>query len=77
MVERDALVESPVVKQLVDGEGLAYLGRSRRLLIDEATDTVQLDRGRFLAPPATWIDGSRLMREYVQQLKAPSGREAL
>ena len=52
LAEKDAVVGPTIVKQLVDGEGFAYLGRSHRLLIDDSADAVRLDRGRFVAPPA-------------------------
>lgn len=67
LAEKDALVGPPIVKQFVDGEGFAYLGRSHRLLIDESADAVRLDRGRFLSPPAVRTDGARLMREWYTQ----------
>src|SRR4051794_10212412 len=34
LAEKDALVGPPVVKQFVDGEGFAYLGRNYRLKIE-------------------------------------------
>lgn len=67
LAEKDALVGPPIVKQFVDGEGFAYLGRSHRLLIGNSVDTVRLDRGRFLAPPAVRTDGSLLMRTWYTQ----------
>ncbi len=68
LAEKDALVGPAVVKQFVDGEGFAYLGRSHRLLIDAAVNTVRLDRGRFVAPPAVRTGGVQLMRDwYVQR----------
>lgn len=47
--EKDALTGPPVVKQFVEGEGFAYLGRSYRLtLTDDPPGTrVRLERGRF------------------------------
>lgn len=67
LAEKDALVGPPILKQFVDGEGFAYLGRSHRLLIDDSVDAVRLDRGRFIAPPAVRSDGARLMREWYVQ----------
>jgi predicted metal-dependent hydrolase len=50
LAEKDALFHPPVVKQLIDGEGFAYLGRSHRLLlVDEQTLPVSLQRGRLRA----------------------------
>jgi predicted metal-dependent hydrolase len=68
LAEKDALVGPPIVKQFVDGEGFAYLGRSYRLMIDESVDAVRLDRGRFLAPTAVRTDGARLMREWYSHV---------
>ena len=67
LAEKDALVGPPIVKQFVDGEGFAYLGRSHRLLIDGAADTVRLDRGRFIAPPEVQTCGVSLMRDWYVQ----------
>lgn len=67
LAEKDALVGPPIVKQFVDGEGFAYLGRSHRLLIGDSVDAVRLDRGRFLAPPSVCTDGARLMRDWYVQ----------
>jgi len=67
LAEKDALVGPPIVKQFVDGEGFAYLGRSHRLLIDDAVNAVRLDRGRFLAPSAVRSRGASLMRDWYTQ----------
>ena len=61
---RTRFVGPPVVKQFVDGEGFAYLGRNYRLKIDDAVDGVRLDRGRFLMSPATAADGDAAMRRW-------------
>ena len=52
--EKDALTGSPVVKQFVEGEGFAYLGRSYRLTLtcDPPGTKVRLERGRFRLPAA-------------------------
>jgi len=67
LAEKDALVGPPVVKQFVDGEGFAYLGRSYRLLIDDGADQVKLDRGRFIAPPVVRTNGAQLMQAWYAQ----------
>lgn len=64
LAEKDALVGPPIVKQFVDGEGFAYLGRSHRLLIDDEADTLRLDRGRFVAPPSVRDRGVQMMRDW-------------
>ena len=46
LAEKDALTGPPIVKQFVDGEGFAYLGRSYRLTLTADTPGVRLDRGR-------------------------------
>lgn len=47
LAEKDALVGRPIVKQFVDGEGFAYLGRNYRLKIEDGIEGVRLERGRF------------------------------
>ena len=46
LAEKDALTGPPIVKQFVDGEGFAYLGRSYRLTLTADTPGVRLDEGR-------------------------------
>jgi predicted metal-dependent hydrolase len=48
LAEKDALIGPPIVKSFIPGEGFAYLGRSYRLTIDESTNDVRLDHGRFV-----------------------------
>ena len=66
--EKDALTGPPVVKQFVEGEGFAYLGRSYRLtLTDDPPGTkVRLERGRFQLPAvdATAGSGPAAMRSW-------------
>ena len=66
--EKDALSGPPVVKQFVEGEGFAYLGRSYRLtLTDDPPGTrVCLERGRFHLPAvdANTGDGPSAMRRW-------------
>ena len=53
LAEKDALTGPPVVKQFVEGEGFAYLGRSYRLTLTTdaaAKEGVRLERGRFHLP---------------------------
>lgn len=77
LAEKDALTGPPVVKQFVEGEGFAYLGRSYRLtLVTDAvsgvasamtTDpraTVRLDRGRFHLRASDAADGATAMRRW-------------
>ena len=46
LAEKDALTGPPIVKQFVEGEGFAYLGRSHRLTLTAGTPGVRLDEGR-------------------------------
>lgn len=66
--EKDALTGPPVVKQFVEGEGFAYLGRSYRLtLTDDPPGTkVRLERGRFHLPAVDAVagDGPSAMRRW-------------
>lgn len=48
LAEKDALTHPAVAKEIVDGEGFAYLGRNYRLLlVDEQEVPVKLERGRL------------------------------
>ena len=64
LAEKDSLVGPPVVKQFVDGEGFAYLGRSHRLQLDNAATQVRLDRGRFVMPLLAATEGTAAMRSW-------------
>lgn len=48
--EKEVLHHEPVTKELVDGEGFLYLGRSHRLQIADVDGSVRLERGRLLLP---------------------------
>lgn len=52
LAEKEALQHGPVVKELVDGEGFLYLGRSHRLKLAETgpNASVRLERGRLVMP---------------------------
>lgn len=64
LAEKDALVGPTIVKQFVEGEGFAYLGRSHRLQLDETADAVRLDRGRFVMSPESAQNGSAVMQDW-------------
>ena len=77
LAEKDALTGPAVVKQFVEGEGFAYLGRSYRLtLVTDASSavasamatdprtTVRLDRGRFHLRASEAADGATAMRRW-------------
>ena len=70
LAEKDALFHPPVVKQLVDGEGFAYLGRSHRLLLVDNDQDVpaKLERGRLRVRRAdVSSDGVAVIRRWYQQ----------
>lgn len=71
LAEKDALVGPPVVKQFVDGEGFAYLGRNHRLRIIPEGDRVRLDQGRFLMPAHLADRGTETMRRWYRQTGTP------
>jgi predicted metal-dependent hydrolase len=50
LAEKEVLHREPVTKELVDGEGFLYLGRSHRLKISDMNDAVRLERGRLVLP---------------------------
>ena len=66
LADKDALTGPPVVKQFVEGEGFAYLGRNYRLtLTKDADDTaVRLERGRFHLSATRVHEGATLMRRW-------------
>ena len=67
LAEKDALTGPPVVKQFVEGEGFAYLGRSYRLTLTTdagAKDGVRLERGRFHLPAKEADRGAAAMRRW-------------
>ena len=71
LAEKDALTGPPVVKQFVEGEGFAYLGRSYRLTLTTdagATEGVRLERGRFHLPASSAHEGATAMRHWYTQV---------
>lgn len=65
LVEKDALRGPTVTKQLVDGEGFAYLGRNHRLLLVDGQDAVvRLDRGRLRLRRDCVSNGSVHIRDW-------------
>lgn len=81
LAEKDALTGPPVVKQFVEGEGFAYLGRSYRLTLVTDADsavasamttnpgaTVRLDRGRFHLRASEAADGATAMRRWYTEV---------
>ena len=70
LTDKDALTGPPILKQFVEGEGFAYLGRDYRLtLTNDAEDAgVRLERGRFHLPATQADDGATLMRRWYTRV---------
>ena len=71
LAEKDALTGPPVVKQFVEGEGFAYLGRSYRLTLTTdagAKEGVRLERGRFHLPAKEAHEGATKMRRWYTKV---------
>ena len=66
LADKDALTGPPIVKQFVEGEGFAYLGRNFRLTLtnDVNSPGVRLEDGRFHLPAAQAHHGAALMRRW-------------
>ena len=68
LADKDALTGPPVVKQFVEGEGFAYLGRNYRLTLTTGPATsVRLEAGRFHLPAVQAHQGSALMRRWYTE----------
>jgi predicted metal-dependent hydrolase len=50
LAEKEVFQHEPVTKELVDGEGFLYLGRSHRLKLGDSHGAVRLERGRLILP---------------------------
>ncbi|WP_432887996.1 SprT family zinc-dependent metalloprotease [Kribbella sp. CA-245084] len=57
LAEKEVLQNEPVTKELVDGEGFLYLGRSHRLKLAKTDSAVRLERGRLVMPSELAADG--------------------
>jgi len=67
LAEKDAFLGTPVVKQLVNGEGFAYLGRSYRLLlVDDQSAPVRLEHGRLKMRRDLVGDGASMIQAWYQ-----------
>lgn len=71
LARRGALGQETPRKAFIEGEGLAYLGRSYRLrLVPEADAAVKLQGGRFVMPKALAKEGrEHLIRWYVTRAR--------
>lgn len=57
LAEKEVLQHEPITKELVDGEGFLYLGRSYRLKLAMTDGAVRLERGRLVMPSELASDG--------------------
>jgi hypothetical protein len=57
LAEKEVLQHEPVTKELVDGEGFLYLGRSHRLKLSDSDGAVRLERGRLILPRSLALAG--------------------
>lgn len=71
LAEKHALAGPPVVKEFVNGEGFAYLGRNYRLFLDDSEPAVRLDRGRFRISPKVAANGPEAMRRWYIRTGQP------
>ncbi len=68
LAEKEELQFQPVHKEIVDGEGFAYLGRNYRLqVVDTAEARVRLERGRLMLPGGRRDDGSAAIIDWYSQ----------
>lgn len=79
LADKDALTGPPIVKQFVEGEGFAYLGRNYRLTLTNDTEDagVRLDRGRFHLPSTQVDENAALMRRWYTQIGGQWLRERI
>ena len=64
--EKEALQHEPITKEMVDGEGFSYLGRSHRLQLSDEATAVRLERGRLLLPRAKADAGAEAIIEWYR-----------
>ena len=64
--EKEALQHEPITKEMVDGEGFSYLGRSHRLQLSDDASAVRLERGRLVLPRAKADAGAEPIIEWYR-----------
>ncbi|MCW2899283.1 MAG: hypothetical protein JWO67_1548 [Streptosporangiaceae bacterium] len=65
--EKEALQHQPVTKEMVDGEGFFYMGRSHRLQLSDEATGVRLERGRLVLPRAKADAGAEPIIEWYRR----------
>lgn len=67
LAEKEQLHAEPVAKELIDGEGFLYLGRSHQLrIVDSDQATVRLERGRLILPAGLQSGGYDLVIDWYR-----------
>lgn len=67
LAEKEQLQADPVAKELVDGEGFLYLGRSHQLrIVDNGEQAVRLERGRLALPRHLQTSGYELLIDWYR-----------
>lgn len=67
LAEKELLQNRPVAKELIDGEGFLYLGRSHQLrIVDNEAEGVRLERGRLVLPSHRREDGYSLIVDWYR-----------
>jgi predicted metal-dependent hydrolase len=67
LAEKEQLQAEPVAKELVDGEGFLYLGRSHQLrIVDNGDTAVRLERGRLVLPEHLQASGFDLIVDWYR-----------
>jgi len=67
LAEKEVLQHEPTTKEIVDGEGFLYLGRSYRLKISNVSGAVRLERGRLLLPTQLTAAGETSLIAWYQR----------
>jgi predicted metal-dependent hydrolase len=67
LAEKEVLQHEPVTKELVDGEGFLYLGRSHRLKLAGTDGPVRLERGRLVMPSELASNGPMHLIAWYQR----------
>lgn len=65
--EKEALQHEPITKEMVDGEGFSYLGRSHRLQLSDDATTVRLERGGLVLPRTKADAGAEPIIEWYRR----------
>jgi predicted metal-dependent hydrolase len=67
LAEKEVLQHDAVIKELVDGEGFLYLGRSHRLKLADDDGPVRLERGRLVLPSTLASNGEARLIAWYQR----------